>query len=264
MMKKMIAAAVLMALLPAHATLSVGSVAFTYSESFDSLTTTATATVPWANDSTLPGWSLFNSLAAAIITYGADTGASNTGSFRSFGDAGSSERALGNTASGGPYFGSPASGTLAGTISVALTNTSGATLAGFTLAYSGEQWRNGGNTSAQSLTFDYGFGATYAAVIWAPAATGFNFTSPVVGATAAAVNGNSAGLVTGLGGSVVTPWTAGSTLWLRWSDLNDVANDHGLAIDNVNISIATVPEPGTYALLLAGLAVLAFVARRRG
>ena len=36
------------------------------------------------------------------------------------------------------------------------------------------------------------------------AGAGFNFTSPVVGATAAAVDGNTAGLVTGLGGTVIT------------------------------------------------------------
>lgn len=264
MTKNLLAAAALLALLPAHAALTVSSASFTYSESFDSLTTTATTTVAWANDSTLAGWSLFNGAGAAITTYGADTGGSNTGSFRSFGDAGSSERALGSTASGGAYFGSPASGALAGTISVALTNTSGSTLAGFTLGYSGEQWRNGGNTSAQPLSFDYGFGATYAAVTtWTAAGAGFNFTSPVVGSTAAAVNGNVAGLVTGLGGTVITPWANGTTLWLRWSDLNDVGNDHGLAIDNVTIGVAAVPEPTTYALLFAGLAVVAFVARRR-
>ncbi len=264
MTKNLLAAAALLALLPAHAALTISSASFTYSESFDTLTTTATNTVAWANDSTLAGWSLFNGAGAAITTYGADTGGSNTGAFRSFGAAGSSERALGSTASGGAYFGTPASGALAGATTVALTNASGGTLAGFTLGFDGEQWRNGGNTNAQSLSFDYGFGATYAAVTtWTAAGAGFNFTSPVVGATAAAVDGNTAGLVTGLGGTVITPWADGSTLWLRWSDMNDVGSDHGLAIDNVSFAVAAVPEPGTYVLLLAGLAAVVFLTRRR-
>lgn len=260
--KTYLAAGALIAALPAHADISVGSAAFTYTENFDSLTTTATATVPWANDSTLAGWSLFASTGAAITTYGADNGGSNTGTFRSFGATGSGERALGSTASGGAYFGSPASGTTAGWIAVQLTNATGAALSGFSLSYDGEQWRNGGNTSAQSLTLEYGFGATFAAVgAWT--ATGFNFVSPVVGATAAAVDGNGAGLVSSIGGAVATPWAAGDSLWLRWTDLNDVGNDHGLAIDNFSFSVSAVPEPGTGALMLAGAGVLVLLARRR-
>jgi len=34
-------------------------------------------------------------------------------------------------------------------------------------------------------------------------------------------------------------------------------------IDNFTVTVTAVPEPGTYALLLAGLAVIGFVARRR-
>ena len=34
-------------------------------------------------------------------------------------------------------------------------------------------------------------------------------------------------------------------------------------IDNVSLSIAAVPEPSTYALMLAGLGFVSFVANRR-
>jgi hypothetical protein len=37
----------------------------------------------------------------------------------------------------------------------------------------------------------------------------------------------------------------------------------GLKLDNVGISVAAVPEPETYAMLLAGLGVLGFTGRRR-
>ena len=148
---------------PAQAAISVGSGAFSYVQNFDSLATSGT-TVAWANDSTLAGWSLFNSTAAAVTTYGADNGSSNAGAFKSYGASGSSERAFGGLGSGGTYFGSPASGNVAGWMAVAFSNDSGSTLAGITLAYVGEQWRNGGNTSAQAMALEYGLGSSFAAV----------------------------------------------------------------------------------------------------
>lgn len=260
MTKTLLATAALLVLLPAHADISVTSPAFTYSETFDSLSTSTVAS-PWVNDSTLAGWSLINGAGAAVPTILGGSGTSNTGSFYSFGAVGSTERALGSAASGGTYFGSPASGALAGWIALSLTNASGGTLDSFTVGYSGEQWRNGGNTSPQSLVLEYGFGSSFGTVAgWTALST---FTSPVVGATAAAVDGNAAGLVSGLGGTVAAPWAAGDTLWLRWSDLNDVGADHGLAIDNVSVSVGVVPEPQAWALLLAGLAALGFIVRRR-
>jgi PEP-CTERM motif len=266
-MKKMFAAAavsMLAAGLPAHATISVSSPAFVYNQDFNSLTTTTGTTVAWANDSTLAGWSLFNVAGAAITTYGADDGGSNTGAFRSHGGAGSTERALGGVASGGAYFGSPVADTVAGYIAVAFTNTSGVALSGFNLSFNGEQWRNGGNTSAQTMALQYGFGASFGAVSnWVAPGGNFDWTSPVVGATAAAVDGNAAGRVTGLGGVVNTNWTAGNTLWVRWIEKNDLGNDHGLAIDDLKLTVTAVPEPETWALMLAGVGAMVFVARRR-
>ena len=250
-----------LSLAPAHAALNVSSAAFSYSQSFDSLASTG-AVNAWADDSTLTGWSLLNATGASVPTYGTDT--SSTGAFRAFGDSGSSERALGGVASGGTYFGSPASGAVAGWIAVAFTNGTGAALEGFSVGFNGEQWRNGGNTSAQTMVLEYGYGASFGTVAsWAAPGGSFDFTSPVIGSTAAAVAGNSAGLIAGLGGSVATTWAAGDTLWLRWVERNDVGSDHGLAIDNLSFSVTAVPEPGALALMLAGLAVVGLVARRR-
>ena len=265
MHKPLFAAALLalpaLSLTPAYAALSVGSAAFTYSQTFNSLASSGSANA-WADDSTLPGWSLLNATGASVPTYGTDT--SNTGAFRAFGDSASSERALGGVASGGAYFGSPASGAVAGWIAVAFTNASGAALNGFSVGFNGEQWRNGGNTSAQTMVLEYGYGASFGTVAsWTAPGGSFDFTSPVIGATAAAVAGNSAGLIAGLGGSVATNWAAGDTLWLRWVERNDAGNDHGLAIDDLSFSVTAVPEPGALALMLAGLAAVGFVARRR-
>ncbi|HEY4082458.1 MAG TPA: PEP-CTERM sorting domain-containing protein [Burkholderiaceae bacterium] len=249
----------------AHAGLTVDSASYTYSQDFDTLATTGVLN-NWANDNTIAGWSLFSAFNAPETNYIAEAGTSTTGSFRSFGAAGSTERALGDTASGGSYYGSPAPGAVAGYIAVAFTNTTGADLSGFNLSYNGEQWRNGGNASAQSLTLQYGIGDSFDTVTdWSTPGGNFDFTSPVTGATAATVDGNGAGLVAGLGGTQSVSWADGATLWVRWTDLNDFGNDHGLAIDNVSLSVvaAAVPEPQSYALLLAGLGCVGVIVRRR-
>lgn len=52
----------------------------------------------------------------------------------------------------------------------------------------------------------------------------------------------------------------GSSTTLRFS--SDMSGSAGLALDNVSVT-AAVPEPETYAMLIAGLGLLGFAARRR-
>lgn len=209
----------------------------TYTQDFDTLAASG-AGLAWANNSTLPGWFLFNKSLASITSYVAGNGASNTGSFYSLGL--SADRALGGVASGGAYFGSPAQGAVAGWIALAVRNDTGGSVDGITLRFNGEQWRNGGNTERQPMVLEYGIGATFADVPeWLPAGANFNWQSPVATGTAAAVDGNVAGRVNNVGGDLRgLGWAPGATLWLRWVELNDVGNDHGLAIDDVSITLA--------------------------
>lgn len=250
----LLAALALAASASAQAAVSVNSTSFTYSQSFDTLA--ATGSTAFINESTLIGWSLFRT-AGTSLAVTAGTGSSNAGGFYSFGAANAGERALGSVASG-------STGTL--NYAFALTNNSGSALNSFTLGYDGEQWRNGGVAAQHALTVQYGFGSSYASVSsWVSAGTAFDFTSVVGSTTSAAVDGNVAGRVAGLGGTIATNWAVGDTLWVRWTDVDNTGGDHGLAIDNVSFSVtaAAVPEPTSYALLLAGLGAVGFIARRR-
>jgi hypothetical protein len=236
---------------PAQAQIVLPNAMAVYAQTFDGLSAAGT-TNPWVNDNTLPGWSLFTFVGGAQSNYRASTGTDNTGAFYSYGTT--AERALGSQASNG-------TGTM--TIVLGVTNGSAVVFDSVTIGFDGEQWRNGGNAAAQSMSFEYAFGATLATATGWSTPGGFVWSSPVVGTTAGAVDGNAAGLVAGKGGTIATNWAPGETLWLRWVDLNNTGNDHGLAIDNFSLSVSAIPEPGTWALLLAGLAGVGFVARRR-
>lgn len=263
-MKKSLLAGLACSLLPISASLAaVSYTGSTYSQNFDGLANTGVNNT-WTQDSTLPGWSLFQFTGGNISTYNAGDGSVNTGSFYSFGTGTATDRAFGGTASGGAYFGSPPSATVAGYIAVSLLNTSGGTLNSFTLSFDGEEWRNGGNATPQTMQLQYGFGSTFAGVTtWNTPGGNFDWTSPVATTTPAAVDGNGAGLVSGRGGSVSSlTWNDGDTLWIRWIENNDAGNDHGLAIDN--FTITSVPEPSTVALgILSGLAGLVIWKRRK-
>lgn len=203
----------------------------------------------------IPGWYLYHSIdpdppPAATPENGfnshqrlrASSGNSGTGSIYSFGTNSTTERALGgiNSATVGEIF-----------WAVRLTNNTGSPLGQMTVQYTGEQWRNNGNATAQSLSFGYAVTPnSFAGNIGSgtgnlsPLVTtvsGLGFTGPVATATAAALNGNDTAnkaLKTLTFGGFT--WNPGEDLWLRWSDPNDAGNDHGLSIDDFTFS-ANVP-----------------------
>lgn len=242
-------------------------VAFTgsYSQNFDSLPSTGTNA--WSNNSTLLGWYAGTDVTAGMTSLIAGSGSSTTAGFYTFGVAGENpvtDRALGFVTSNA-FTGSAGSGR--NSIGLFLQNTSGAALTNIQVSYVGEQWRQNGNTSAQSLTFGYAVNATQtdAGVLAASttAVAGLTFISPITGSSAVALDGN-ASANSSLLSATLTGLTlnAGETLLLRWIDLNDSGNDHTLAIDDVVVTGDAVPEPATMTLL-AGAAALAALRRRK-
>ena len=222
--------------------LSTGS--GTYTQTFDSLSLSGTTNV-WTDDSTLPGWYAAKSLPAGtpnVTTYRADAGASNAGALYSFGSAGSSDRALGSLGSGTP--GNFAFGVL-------FQNTSGSDLSLNAFSFFGEQWRNGGNVTAQTMSFSYrissspitAFDASSVAPVDWTALSTFNFTSPVATATGAALDGNLPANREEKTGTLGITLPSTQYIAFRWFDANDSGNDHGLSVDDLQLVYAAAGNP---------------------
>lgn len=274
----------------ARGSVSYSTAGSIYSQNFDSLPntpqnaslgTTASA-VGWTDDNAAPGvgqfsivgWYLYHPTVQSEgginghqrMRIGAGT--ANTGAFMSFGGSGSTDRALGainaNTLTPTPPPGVDVY------IGLRLNNNTGVTLDNFTLTYNGEQWRDGGDAApnAQGLVFMW---STTATAISDPNTSftlesGLNFTSPVFANTGAgaAVDGNVAGRVNGITATVTgINWLPGTDLWLRFNDVNNVGNDHGLAIDDLTFTAVAVPEPSALALIGLGAASLIVFRRRK-
>ncbi|MGI8499870.1 MAG: endonuclease/exonuclease/phosphatase family protein [Hassallia sp.] len=199
-----------------------------YSQNFDSLLNSGTNNT-WTDDSTIPGWY------SNRTVYLAGTGSNNTGALYSFGSASATDRALGSVASGGTntiFYG------------VRFLNNTTSAINSLNINYVGEQWRNGGNTTPQQLDFQYQIGATtITGGTWIDFDS-LDFTSPVATATAGALDGNALAnrttLSSTLSGLSLAP---NQEIWLRWQDLNDAGNDHGLGIDDFSLSAGVVTPP---------------------
>ena len=215
----------------------------TYSQNFDSLANSGSSS--WTDNSTLPGWYVSKSMAPSNVTsYTAGTGSSTAGAIYSFGASGSSERALGSVASGTP--GDFAYG-------VRFKNDTAEAQTNLLISYAGEQWRNGGNTSAQTLEFSYRVSDTPItdsdaanANTWTRVPA-LDFITPTTSTTAGALDGNETAneeifANVALPGVVVEP---GQEIFIRWFDPNDSGYDHGVAIDNLTVSfqVATASPP---------------------
>ncbi|MBD0337285.1 MAG: DUF3616 domain-containing protein, partial [Cyanobacteria bacterium Co-bin13] len=195
-----------------------------YSQTFDSLANTST-NIAWTDSQTLAGWY------STRPTYNSGTGSSNAGALYSFGAAGNGERALGSVASGST-----------GTIfyGARFFNDTSDTLSSLFISYVGEQWRNGGNTAQHQLDFAYQIGASgLTSGTWVDFDP-LDFVGPIATSSAGALDGNAnqVSLSSTLSGFSLAP---GEEIWFRWVDIDNSGSDHGLAIDNFQLTTAVAP-----------------------
>jgi hypothetical protein len=203
-----------------------------YSQDFNSLINTGT--VLWADNSTLPSWFAQRVSGTGYNLLTGD-GSSNTGGVYSFGTTSSTDRALGSAGSNGT--GHQANG-------VAFHNTSAGSIGSFTVSYVMEQWRNGGNAAAQPITWWYKVSSSAITALNPGVSTGWtaitalDANSVVNTATAAALNGNLPANQVVKSNIVIPGLTlaAGEYLMIKWDDINDSGNDHGLSVDDFSIS----------------------------
>lgn len=243
-------AALAAASLSAQAQVQLTAASLNYSQNFDTLASSGTS-------SGLPaGWAFLEAGSNANTTYAAGTGSDTAGNTYSFGKAGSTERALGGLRSGSlvPQFG------------VSFVNLAGRAIESVSIGYIGEQWRLGGTGRTDRLSFQYSTDATTLNSGTWTNLSALDFIAPKNSTPTGALDGNAAANRSALSGSIAGLNLAqGGSLWLRWSDVDVSGSDDGLAIDDFsfNATLAPVPEPSTYALLLAGLCAVGLMSRRR-
>lgn len=187
---------------------------------FDDLANSGTT-----NTLSIKGAYLYETGTGANSTYAADNGGTNSGNTYSYGTGTNTDRALGSLASAAvapTHFG------------LKLTNNTGTTMNAIDLTYTGEQWRNGGNTSADNLFFEFSTNATSLSTgTWNQVNT-LNMVSIINTATAAALDGNNVANRTTINGVLGLGNIAnGNSVWIRWRDENQGGADHGMGIDDV-------------------------------
>lgn len=220
----------------------------TYTQDFNGLASTGTGNV------TAIGWLSAETGGNANATYNTGTGSSNTGDTYSFGTT-AADRALGGLRSGQliPLFGAQ------------FTNALGRTITELDIAFTGELYRLGTlNRGVDTLAFQYSTDATSLTTGTYIGVSALNFTTPNLTGAVGVRNGNLAANQTALSASIVGLTLAqGQSLFIRFVDTDVNGADDGLAIDDFSLSAtAAVPEPATWALMIAGFGIVGLAKRR--
>ncbi len=203
-----------------------------YAQDFNSLASSGTSAT------TMPaGWSFQESGTSANGTYRAGTGSSATGDTYGFGSS-AADRALGSLNSGsvtpilyGAFF----------------RNDSAATINSFLISYTGEQWRMGEAGVVDRLNFQYSTDASSLTTGNWIDFDSLDFVAPVSTGSGRPLDGNDSANRQALSATLSGfSWTVGSSLWIRFSDVNATGSDHGMGVDDFRISAApqttSVPE----------------------
>lgn len=221
-------------------TVSLTTLDAAFTQSFDTLSNVAGSTT---NTNLPTGWYADEAGGGARDNeqYAVDTGGSATGDTYSFGSAGSTDRALGQTRSG----------TLISTIGTSFTNNTGSTLTSLNISYTGEQWRFGGvhSTVGDKMDFQISFDATSLTTGTWIDVNSLDFNAVVTAGTAGALDGNSAANRAAISAIISSLNIAnGATFWIRWVDQDATGGDDGLAIDDFSITASAAPSAPTLSI----------------
>lgn len=205
-----------------------------YAQDFNSLPVSESST--WANGTFyIPGWTVHRTSTTTSLLVG--TGSSNLGGLYSFGTSGSADRALGAISSGSASGGQFAWGLL-------IENNTGLAITALNVSFTGEQWRSASKTAgSQATTFWYSQSAPNPAFDLSPLSDKgwtnvpeLDFYSLVNFSAAGALNGNLPANKSFLASTIQVDIPDGHYIMLRWKDLNDLDDDHGLAIDDFSLT----------------------------
>lgn len=211
--------------LQAAGNISLTTLGVAYTQDFNTLASSGTSNI-------VPtGWEFSESGNNANTFYAAGTGSSNAGDTYSFGSTAATERA----------FGGLRSGNLIPLIGAQFINNTGQAITALTIAYTGEQWRLGQNTTgraADRLDFQLSVDATsLTSGTWSDQ-NSLDFASPVVAGAIGALNGNNTPNRTSLSFTLTSLNIAdGATFWIRWADSDLIpGSDDGLAVDDFSLT----------------------------
>ena len=248
-----VAVAVLIGAIQAGAQISLtGS---PYTQDFDSIGSSGTTPPLGWNAGTLSG-ALTTNGTLTIRSLSVNNGNSTTSGNMNYGTAGASDRALGSLAANGNAYVTQA----------VFNNATGLAITDLTISYDGEQWRDGGNTTAiNTLGMAFSQQSVGGGTTFLSLGAAFNFTAPKNGSSGTALDGNlAANRVAGIGGNFTVNIANGETFWLRWIDDDSTGADDGLGIDNFNLGYTiAIPEPSTFLLVGMGLLGVFAIRRRR-
>jgi len=216
-----------------------------YSENFDGMGSTGTTFLTGWNAIRWAGTGAVGDQLVMLVT----DGSSNAGGIYNVGTTAATDRSFGSLGSGStvPRFGA------------SFLNSTGSGITTIALTGLMEQWRTGSNnTVTETTAFEYSLDATDLSTgTWTPV-TSFDLVEKIISSIAAEpLDGNLAENQTAMSANIVgISWTAGSTLWIRWSDVNDAGSDGICTIDNLGITVTTGtvtadPEPTNYPTVFA-------------
>jgi hypothetical protein len=208
-----------------------------YLQTFDTLNSSGKSiTLP-------PGWFLMSQ----DNQINADNGSATQAGIYSYGNTGSSDRALGTLVGPGkaPFFG------------VEFQNAGPGPINRFNISYTGEEWRLGVAGQQNLLQFQYSLNATSFAdskATWINVPS-LSFTTPNLTGVGAH-NGNAPANQVPVTGSIsFLNIPQGSFVWMRWQEVVSGNNQgDGLAVDN--FSLTAVPEASSYAAAFCAIGLL--------